>query len=1595
MRYVRSGAAARIAVTVALLVSFVIPPGSAFAAPASSDSAELKAEQRLEKWQEKRSRSFISQEERESAAARAKVLRGASSVSKNGVHASAAALTVPTPGGIPDYFGPWANWAYSPLIRKFVDTLPGVGASNANNLGNYIGVAHPDTVTYPGCDYYEIELREYEQQLHSDLPPTRLRGYVQTNKGTDGSNNNTIDPEPIGYMGPLIAATKDRPVRVKFTNKLPVGEGGDLFIPVDTSVMGSGHGPIEDPDMPGMGHMAMYTQNRATLHLHGGITPWISDGTPHQWITPAGEDTVYPEGVSVENVPDMPDPGDGSMTFFYSNQQSARLMWVHDHAYGITRLNVYAGEVMPYTITDDVEKQLVADGTIPGPDDTLPLIVQDKTFVDDKTILDTDPTWNWGSTPPEPHSGDLWIPHVYVPAQNPADPGGMNATGRWHYGPWFWPPTTDVKNPPIANPYYDPNGTTPWEYPLMPATPNPSMGMEAFHDTPLVNGTPYPVLEVDPKAYRLRILNGASDRFFNLQLYEADSTQVSADGRTNTEVKMVPAVPNAQYESLYPNIAWPIDGRDGGAPDPATAGPKWIQFATESGFLPAPAVIEQQPITWNGDPTTFNMGNVQDHSLLLGPAERADVVVDFSAYAGKTLILYNDAPTAFPALDARTDYYTGAPDMTDTGGTKTPNAGFGPNTRTVMQIKIKSKAPAPAFDLAALQAAFVTTGTNDGVFKKGQNPVIVPDARYNDAYNGDFAADPYVRIFENLNKTWQMLDGSSVTLPLEPKAIQDEMGESFDREYGRMSGNFGLQIPGVGGALQNFILYGFMDIPSENLVDQMTPLSPVQADGTQIWRITHNGVDTHPVHFHLYDVQLINRVGWDGALRPPDDNELGWKETVRVSPLEDTIVALKPVAPKLPFGVPDSIRPLDPTMPLGTTEQFSQVDGQGLPRSVENTFYNFGWEYVFHCHILSHEEMDMMRPVTLAVGRDLADPPNPVGATGTPGDPITLAWNDATPAPSGLTVESPFDPKNEVGFAIERAPLPDGGPVGSFSVIATATANTQSFVDETTIDGRGYSYRVRAFNASEDLGGFSLSTSVDVEPAAYFDSYVATPTAGPNGSISPSTPQSVPVGSPADRTFDFIPDTGYHIADVLVDDVSVGTPASYTFDAMDQDHTIRVEFAVNKYEITPTAGPNGQVVWANEQNPKTPPATNPMVQHDVMLQTLAFVPDPGYRVSDVTVDGNSVGRPRFYTFSRVTAPHSVHVEFELVVNAETPLITSQPGDVVVTAGAPASLSVAASVTQGTLTYQWYRNSSDSSSGGTLVTGATTATYNPPTSTPGTTYYYCVVTNTDNAATGNTTATATSDAAKVQVNAIDLASVTIDAIPAQTYTGSPITPVPTVTLAAIPAVNPIVAGADFTLTYANNTNVGTASVTLTGIGRCTGSRTTTFQVVRAPASSFVVSAIRNRAYTGKAIKPTVVVKYKGKTLSAGTHFTASYKSNIKTGTARITLTGKGNFVGSKLVTFRIVPKKSSIARLRGRTKRFTATWRRHSGASGYELAYSTKRTKGFKAVRTTASYKTVAKLRRGTRYYVKLRAYKTIGGRRYYGAWSSLRTVRTK
>jgi FtsP/CotA-like multicopper oxidase with cupredoxin domain len=1142
-------------VAVLILVTVLVGglPGKADSA-ASANKLTTKAHDtaRIKELQDKR----VTNQDRLAAAQRAEMATGA-----------AAASPPPAQGGTPNYFGPEPNWAFSPQpaldasgnpvagtgIRKFVDNLPN------------LVVATPDTTTYPGSDYYEIALVEYTQKLHTDLNPTTLRGYVQistsvvpgahsalTSGGVavkDAQGNPVYAVAAPSYLGPAIVATKGKPVRVKFTNYLPTGAGGNLFLPVDTTEMGAGMGPLGMSVTPGF--PMNYTQNRATLHLHGGLTPWISDGTPHQWITPAGEKTDYPKGVSVQNVPDMPDPGPGSMTFFYSNQQSARLMFYHDHAYGITRLNVYAGEAAPYVLTDPTEQGLVG-GVLPASADTIPLVIQDKTFVDTtptvnpvgttvpRTLI-TDPTWPFTISAAR---NDLWYPHVYMPNQNPNDLAGVNQFGRWDYGPWFWPPWT-VTKPPISNP----DGS------VTPNLPNLSMTMEAFHDTPLVNGKAYPTLSVQPKTYRFRILNASNDRMWNLQLYQTSNiiggikvanggsgytspprvTITNAAGDTTgkgatavanvdetgkvtsidlvtvgsqytaaptvtiappssgtqatataslytapTEIGMVPAVPGTDN---FPT-SWTVqttgqpgdilDNRWGGVPDPTKIGPSMIQIGTEGGFLPAPVVLTNTPLGYDRDSKSITVGNVKEHNLFIGPAERADVLIDFSQFAGKTIILYNDGPAAVPAADSRLDYFTSDLDQTDIGGSTKTLPGYGPSTRTVMQFVVANTAPAPAYNLGALQAEFATTAGHDGVFKRSEDQIIVPQDQYNSAYNASFPSNTsaYARISSNSLTFTPIGAASAVTINFKPKAIQ----ELFEDTYGRMSAFLGVEIPNTNGTNQTTIPYGFID-PATEIIDDTTTGVQIGAtgDGTQIWKITHNGVDSHPIHFHLFNVQLINRVDWAGVVKPPEPNELGWKETVRMNPLEDCIVALRPVSPKDPFGVPDSVRPLDPTMPIGSTAGFTNINPDGTPTTpaVTNQLFNFGWEYVWHCHILSHEEMDMMRPMKFNVGRSLPAAPVLSGLRGA-GSAVNLTWTDGTPFnyTTGTPATTLGNTANEVGYKIERAVL----NTTPFAPLSTALANATTFTDPAADPAVSYQYRITAWNAA----GNSVSNVITV-----------------------------------------------------------------------------------------------------------------------------------------------------------------------------------------------------------------------------------------------------------------------------------------------------------------------------------------------------------------------------------------------------------------------------------------------------------------------------------------------------------------------------------
>jgi len=1061
------------------------------------------------------------------------------------------------------YFsGVYPNYANSPLpsptdpactgpnvcgIRKFVDTLPGLNA--ANDLGNMIPVAVADTTTFPGSDYYEISLVQFRQQLHKDLPPvaaggksggTLLRGYMQTNGG----------PGLPYYLGPVIVAQKDRPVRVKFINALPSVKNvdptdpqnnGNLFIPTDTTALGAGLGLARGS--------SPYLQNRATVHMHGGNTPWISDGTPHQWTIPASDwgNTLYQRGDSVAFVPDMffvnglvvpqcsatvttgcsdapgmtgqlnlpagatNDPGNGALTFFYTNQQSARLLFYHDHAYGTTRLNVYAGEASAMVIRDNVETDLVSGTNVSGvftkagvapapmiPVDEIPLVIQDKTFVPQNTattissvqvlangsgytvatvsfsggcttaptatanigfmidafgqyidgavtditlntpgvgctsdpivtiagdgtgavafasiatLSQEDPTWDtaqWGGY------GNFWYPHVYMPNQWPGNPDGsnINPMGRWDYASWFWPPFNGnpgqftVRGDTPCPTTYDPTMVCPgFPTPLLPAPASEiggavhlgagstaSMTPEGFMDTPLVNGVAYPTLTVDPKPYRFRILSIANERTFNLSWFLAcDSTGGTTQytptvgavcpaptvaGVSNfTEVGMVPALLVAGFPAWWPN-----DARAGGVPDPKAMGPSWLQIGTEGGVLPNAVVIPPSPIGYEQNLRSVTVTNMKNHSMLLMSAERADAIVDFTPYAGKTLILYNDAPAPAPAHDDRYDYYTGDPDQAGTGGAPTTMAGFGPNTRTLMQVVVRSSgAPGITYN-----AAYVANMKKlvPAAFNLTQPPPVVPESTYNAAYGQTFKdAFPALQstqlTFTPIDPSTKLLSTiptgtgiTTVTLPLRFKTIQ----ELFELDYGRMNATLGTELPLTNFNTQTTIPLGYIDPNTEDIYDSANLAgSPVGIgpDGSQLWMVIHNGVDSHAIHFHLYDVQLINRFGWDGTNRVPFPEELGWKDTVRMNPLEIDFVALRPMSQRLPFPVPDSQRLFDVTKPAGADLAMSAFDPFNNAAPQINQVQPMGWEYVWHCHLLGHEENDMMRDQVFQVPPDM------------------------------------------------------------------------------------------------------------------------------------------------------------------------------------------------------------------------------------------------------------------------------------------------------------------------------------------------------------------------------------------------------------------------------------------------------------------------------------------------------------------------------------------------------------------------------------------------------------------------------------------------
>ena len=206
------------------------------------------------------------------------------------------------------------------------------------------------------------------------------------------------------------------------------------------------------------------------------------------------------------------------------------------------------------------------------------------------------------------------------------------------------------------------------------------------------------------------------------------------------------------------------------------------------------------------------------------------------------------------------------------------------------------------------------------------------------------------------------------------------------------------------------------------------------------------------------------------------------------------------------------------------------------------------------------------------------------------------------------------------------------------------------------------------------------------------------------------------------------------------------------------------------------------------------------------------------------------------------------------------------------------------------------------------------------------------------------------------------------------------------------------GTDYTVSYSNNTKVGTATVKITGKGNYTGSVSKTYSI-KNNFKKATVSGISTKAFTGKNITQSITVKYNGKTLKKGTDYTVSYSNNKSIGTATVKITGKGSYTGTITKTFKINPAKQEIQKLTAKSKAFFVDWAQKGSATGYEIQYATnsKFTSAKKVTITNnkTDTKTISKLSGKKKYYVRVRSYTTVKGTKYYGAWSASKSVTTK
>lgn len=224
---------------------------------------------------------------------------------------------------------------------------------------------------------------------------------------------------------------------------------------------------------------------------------------------------------------------------------------------------------------------------------------------------------------------------------------------------------------------------------------------------------------------------------------------------------------------------------------------------------------------------------------------------------------------------------------------------------------------------------------------------------------------------------------------------------------------------------------------------------------------------------------------------------------------------------------------------------------------------------------------------------------------------------------------------------------------------------------------------------------------------------------------------------------------------------------------------------------------------------------------------------------------------------------------------------------------------------------------------------------------------------------------------------------------KTYTGSALTQNIKVSKGDV-----VLTAADYKVTYKDNINAGTAKVTIEGIGNYAGTVEKTFKINQAKLTASSVTGIVNKTYNKKAQIQKVVVKVNGKTLKNGTDYTVSYKNNKNIGKATVVVKGKGNYVGTINKYFNIYPTKIAIKKFKVSGNSIRVYYYAPAGGVKYQVAYKQSGNKTYKYVKTSKTNYVAKYLKYHRKYYFKVRPYKVVNGKTYYGVWSSIKTKTT-